>query len=84
MKFAWLLFTAYCKLVMTWHDIDEIAENLMAHKPGVDPLSVRFTDLREWIAGLPGWNDDIHLSNESKLEAVQMEWYELWREERGE
>ena len=66
---------------MDWHTIDDIAEALMAAKPDVDPLTVRFTDLRGWIAALPDWNDDIHLSNEAKLEAVQMEWYELWKDE---
>ena len=68
---------------MTWHDIDEIAEALQSYKPEVDPLTVRFTDLRNWIEALPGWEDDIHLSNESKLEAVQMEWFELWKDEHG-
>jgi FeS assembly protein IscX len=68
---------------MTWHDIDEIAEALKEKNPDTDPLTVRFTDLRNWIAVLPDWQDDIHLSNESKLEAVQMEWYELWKDERG-
>ena len=68
---------------MNWHTIDDIAEALMAAKPGIDPLTVRFTDLRDWISSLPDWEDDIHLSNESKLEAVQMEWYELWKDEHG-
>ena len=68
---------------MTWRDIDDIAEALMIAQPEVDPLTVRFTQLRDWISGLPDWNDDIHLSNEAKLEAVQMEWYELWKDEHG-
>ena len=68
---------------MTWHDIDDIAEALMAVHPEIDPLAVRFTQLRDWIALLPEWNDDIHLSNEAKLEAVQMEWYELYKDEHG-
>ena len=68
---------------MDWHTIDDIAEALIAAKPDTDPLTVRFTDLREWIAALPDWKDDIHLSNEAKLEAVQMEWYELWKDEHG-
>ena len=68
---------------MTWHEIDEIAESLMAYKPEIDPLTVRFTELRDWIGALPGWDDDIHSSNESKLEAVQMAWYELWKDEHG-
>lgn len=68
---------------MTWHDIDDIAEALMAAHPEIDPLTVRFTQLRDWIALLPEWNDDIHLSNEAKLEATQMEWYELYKDEHG-
>ena len=68
---------------MTWHDIDDIAEALKERNPDTDPLTVRFTDLRNSIAALPDWSDDIHLSNEAKLEAVQMEWYELWKDEHG-
>ena len=68
---------------MKWTDIDDIAEALMASQPEVDPLTVRFTNLRDLIGALPEWDDDIHLSNESKLEAVQMAWYELWKDEHG-
>ena len=68
---------------MTWHDINDIAEALMAAHPEIDPLTVRFTQLRDWIALLPDWSDDIHLSNEAKLEAIQMEWYELYKDEHG-
>ena len=67
---------------MFWKDIEDIAEALQLEKQGVDPLSVRYTDLRDWIAALPEWEDDIHLSNEAKLEAVQMAWYELWQDEQ--
>jgi FeS assembly protein IscX len=66
---------------MTWHEIDDIAESLYDSRPETDPLTVRFTDLRDWIAALPDWDDDIHASNESKLEAVQMAWYELWKDD---
>ncbi len=68
---------------MTWTDIDEIAEALYETKKDTDPLTVRFTDLRDWISALPEWEDDIHASNEAKLEAVQMEWYELWKEDNA-
>ncbi len=67
---------------MFWKDIEDIAEALQLAKLDVDPLSVRYTDLRDWIAALPGWEDDIHLSNEAKLEAIQMAWYELWQDEQ--
>jgi len=65
---------------MTWSDLEDIAEALMESHPGVDPLTVRFTDLRNWIAALDDFEDDIHASNEAKLEAVQMAWYELWQD----
>lgn len=66
---------------MTWHDVEDIAEALYEARPETDPLAVRFTDLHNWISELPEWDDDIHTSNESKLEAVQMAWYELWKED---
>jgi FeS assembly protein IscX len=67
---------------MTWTDQEDIAEALMEAHPGVDPLAVRFTDLRNWISELDEFEDDIHTSNEQKLEAIQMAWYELWQEGR--
>lgn len=68
---------------MKWTDIEDIAEALYESHKAVDPLTVRFTDLRDWIAALPEWDDDIHASNEAKLEAVQMEWYELWKDDNA-
>ena len=37
---------------------------------------VRFTDLRERVLALDGFDDDPKASNEPKLEAIQMAWYE--------
>ncbi len=65
---------------MTWSDREDIAEALMEAHPGIDPLTVRFTDLLKWIMELEEFEDDPHASNEAKLEAIQMEWYELYRE----
>jgi len=65
---------------MTWSDIEDISEALIEAHPGVDPLAVRFTDLRKWIAEVPEFEGDPHTSNEAKLEAIQMAWYELWQE----
>ncbi|MEP7234215.1 MAG: Fe-S cluster assembly protein IscX, partial [Ignavibacteriota bacterium] len=39
---------------MKWTDIEDIAEALSESQPEVDPLTVRFTNLRDSIAGLPG------------------------------
>ncbi|HYM19591.1 MAG TPA: Fe-S cluster assembly protein IscX [Candidatus Kapabacteria bacterium] len=69
---------------MNWNNIEDIAEALFDAKPGTDPLTVRFTDLRDFIVALPDWDGDIHSSNESKLEAVQMAWYELWKDKHNE
>jgi FeS assembly protein IscX len=44
---------------------------------------VRFTDLRDWVLALPDFADDPMKSNEGKLEAIQMAWYEEWKEEQG-
>jgi FeS assembly protein IscX len=68
---------------MKWTDLEDIAEGLMESHPETDPLTVRFTQLLEWVGQLPEFDDDIHTSNEKKLEAVQMAWYELWQEEHS-
>jgi len=59
-----------------WQDAEDIAIALVAKFPGVDPLTVRFTDLREKVLALDDFDDDPKLSNEPKLEAIQMAWYE--------
>jgi FeS assembly protein IscX len=61
---------------MTWTDAEDIAAALREKHPEIDPLSVRFTDLRDWVVALPGFDDDPEASNESRLEAIQMAWYE--------
>ncbi len=59
---------------MRWTDVREIAIALAEKYPGVDPLSVRFTDLHRWVRELPGFSDDPERSNEKVLEAIQMAW----------
>lgn len=61
---------------MKWTDIEDIALALLENHPDTDPLSVRFTDLHKWVMALPGFDDDAKNSNEKKLEAIQMAWYE--------
>jgi FeS assembly protein IscX len=68
---------------ITWTDVEEIAIKLLEAHPGVDPLSVRFTDLHRWVTSLDGFTGDAKESNEKKLEAIQMAWYEEWQEENG-
>ena len=65
---------------MTWSDAEDIALALMETHPGVDPLSVRFTDLHQWVVALPGFRDDPKASNEGLLEKIQMAWLEEYRD----
>jgi FeS assembly protein IscX len=59
-----------------WTDAEEIGIALADKYPGDDPLAIRFTDLRERVMALQGFDDDPKASNEPKLEAIQMAWYE--------
>jgi FeS assembly protein IscX len=59
-----------------WDDPEEIGIQLADKFPNTDPLSVRFTDLHKWITELTGFTGDAKLSNEGKLEAIQMAWLE--------
>ena len=65
---------------MKWTDSEDIGIALAEKFPAVDPLTLRFTDLRERVVGLDGFDDDPKTSNESKLEAIQMAWYEEWKD----
>jgi FeS assembly protein IscX len=61
---------------LMWSDYEEIALRLREKFPELDPLSVRFTDLRQWVCELEDFGDDPKASNEKKLEAIQMAWHE--------
>jgi FeS assembly protein IscX len=65
---------------ITWNDSEEIAIQLQEKYPDLDPLTVRFTDLHKYVTELDGFADDAAKSNESKLEAIQMAWYEEYKE----
>jgi FeS assembly protein IscX len=67
---------------MKWTDSEDLAIALHERYPDTDPLTVRFTDLREWILQLPGFGDVPAASTEGKLEAIQMAWYEEWKDAR--
>jgi FeS assembly protein IscX len=59
---------------MKWTDSLEIAIALAERHPEVDPKAVRFTDLRQWVLDLPGFDDDPKHCGEKILEAIQMAW----------
>lgn len=66
-----------------WDDAEEIGLHLAEKFPGLDPLTVRFTDLRKWVTELPGFEGDPALSNEGKLEAIQMAWHEEFQDRQS-
>ncbi len=61
---------------MLWTDAEEIGLRLAERHPELDPLTVRFTDLRRYVTELEGFADDPMKSNEPRLEAIQMAWLE--------
>jgi FeS assembly protein IscX len=65
---------------LRWDDAEEIGIVLSEKMPEIDPLTVRFTDLHRMVTELPSFVDDPKLSNEGKLEAIQMAWYEEYKE----
>ncbi len=61
---------------MQWTDIDDIAIELLEARPEVDPLTVNFVDLRNWVLALPDFDDDPGHCGEKILEAIQAAWIE--------
>jgi FeS assembly protein IscX len=57
-----------------WTDINEIAIELAEARPEVDPIEVRFTDLRKWVLELSEFDDAPERCGEKILEAIQMAW----------
>jgi FeS assembly protein IscX len=67
-------------MTLTWNDSEEIGILLQEKFPAIDPLTVRFTDLHQWVTELDEFEDDPNASNEGKLEAIQMAWLEEYRD----
>jgi len=61
---------------MKWTDTYDIAAALYDKFPEVDPLTVRFTQLRQWVLELDGFTDPPERSGEKILEAIQSAWIE--------
>jgi FeS assembly protein IscX len=66
-----------------WIDAEDIAIALAEKFPNLDPLTVRFTDLRAYVLALDGFTDDPKASNEPKLEAIQMAWLDEYQDLKG-
>ncbi len=61
---------------MNWTDIYDIAAELADTYPDVDPVSVNFVDLRDWVLALEDFDDEPDRCGEKILEAIQAAWIE--------
>ncbi len=61
---------------MRWSDVNDIAIELYEARPDMDPLTVNFVDLRNWVLALPEFDDDPEHCGEKVLEAIQTAWIE--------
>ena len=59
---------------MKWTDSQAISEALYDRNPDLDPKTVRFTDMHQWICELEGFDDVPENSNEKILEAILLYW----------
>ena len=59
---------------LKWTDSREIGEALYDAYPDLDPKTVRFTDMHQWICDLEDFDDDPQASNEKILEAILLVW----------
>jgi len=59
---------------MKWTDVSRIAEALYEKYPDVDPATVRFVDLHNWVVSLEDFSDDRTRGGERVLEAIQAAW----------
>jgi len=61
---------------LRWTDSLDIALELLEKYEDVDPKTVNFVDLRNWVLALDGFRDDPNHCGEKILEAIQMAWIE--------
>lgn len=65
---------------LTWNDAEDLGMALYERFPTLDPLTVRFTELHQWVCEMPGFIGKPDESTEAKLEAIQMAWLEEWKD----
>ncbi|HWU65607.1 MAG TPA: Fe-S cluster assembly protein IscX [Methylophilus sp.] len=61
---------------MKWTDSQRIAEELYDKHPEIDPKTIRFTDLMQWVMDLEDFDDEASRCGEKILEAIQLAWIE--------
>ena len=68
-----------------WLDVRLIGELLAEKHTGINPLSVRFVELRRMVEELPGFTPEAkHPVNEKILEAIQQYWNEEYLDLKSE
>lgn len=70
-------------MALDWTDYREIGLRLFEKYDTLNPLTVRFSDMHKWILDLEDFQGKPTDSNEKRLEAIQMAWYEEWKDEFG-
>lgn len=61
---------------LKWTDVNDIAIELDEAHTDVDPTTVNFVDLMNWVMQLPGFDDTQSHCGEKILEAIQGAWIE--------
>lgn len=61
---------------LKWTDVLDIAIELDETHPDVDPATINFVDLMNWVIALPDFDDDKGHCGEKILEAIQAAWIE--------
>lgn len=61
---------------MKWIDTYEIVDALLEKYPEKNPEKILFTDLRNLVSNLKGFDDELDKCNERILEAIQALWIE--------
>ena len=61
---------------LKWVDSLDIAIELDETHPDIDPKTINFVDLRQWVIALEEFDDDPEHSGERILEAIQLAWME--------
>lgn len=59
---------------MKWTDVNLIAEELADRHADINPITIRFVELRDLILALPDFDDNKEHCGEKILEAIQQAW----------
>ena len=64
----------------TWHDVDDIALDLVEKFPYLDPLTVKLPELKRMVTELTTFGDNPEAANDKILDAIQSAWYDEYED----